>query len=85
MQENSLVHDTTEADARNMADFFRSLAERENPPVLELLDINKKPVGAIYLSVFSAKKLAVQPTTNSEKYYLFADGIGIYFSFWRTI
>ena len=64
---------------------FCSLADQENPPVLELLNINKKPVGALYLDKLKYKNIVVSETNNSDKYYLYIDGIGIYFSFYQKI
>lgn len=64
---------------------FHTYAESDNPPVLELLDINNRPVGALYLSKLRYRNFAVSDTNNSEKYYLYIDGIGVYFSFFRKI
>jgi cytochrome b involved in lipid metabolism len=64
---------------------FHSLADQEKPPVLELLDINNKPVGALYLDKIRYKNFIVSETNNSEKYYLYIDGVGIYFSFYQKI
>lgn len=64
---------------------FHSLADQEKPPILELLDINKKPVGAVYLDKLRYKNFVISETNNSEKYYLYADGVGIYFSFYRKL
>ena len=64
---------------------FNALAEQEKPPVLELLSIDKKPVGAIYLDKFKYRNFVISETNNSEKYYLYIDGLGIYFSFYQKI
>jgi hypothetical protein len=64
---------------------FQTYAELENPPVIELLNIRKEPVGAIYLDKFKYKNFVVSETNNSEKYYLYVDGLGIYFSFYQKI
>jgi hypothetical protein len=64
---------------------FHSLAEQEKPPVIELLSIDKKPVGAIYLDKLRYRNFIVSETNNSEKYYLYVDGLGIYFSFYQKI
>lgn len=64
---------------------FHSLAEQEKPPVIELLNIDKKPVGAIYLDKLRYRNFIVSETNNSEKYYLYVDGLGIYFSFYQKI
>lgn len=64
---------------------WHSLAEQDNPPIIELLNKDRKPVGAIYLDKFRYKNFTISETNNSEKYYLYVDGIGIYFSFYQKI
>lgn len=64
---------------------FQSLSELEQPPIIELLDINQKPVGALYLDNLKYKNFIISETNNLEKYYLYYQGIGIYFSFYRKI
>lgn len=64
---------------------FQTYTELENPPILELLNINNEPVGALYLSKLKYKHFAFSETNNSEKYYLYIDGVGIYFSFYKKI
>ena len=64
---------------------FHAYADQEKPPVIELLNIDKKPVGAIYFDTFKYKNLVVSETNNCEKYYLYVDGLGIYFSFYQKI
>jgi hypothetical protein len=64
---------------------FHAFAELENPPILELLNIDNKPVGALYLRELRYKNFIISETNNSEKYYLYMDGIGIYFSFYKKI
>ena len=64
---------------------FHALADLEKPPILELLNVDRKPVGALYLDKIRYKNFVVSDTNNSEKYYLYMDGIGIYFSFYKKI
>lgn len=64
---------------------FHTYAEQEHPPILELLDINHKAVGALYLAELKFKQFHISETNNSEKYYLYIDGVGIYFSFYTKI
>ncbi len=64
---------------------FKTYAELEKPPVIELLSIDKKPVGAIYFDKLRYKNFVITETNNSEKYYLYVDGLGIYFSFYQKI
>ena len=69
----------------SLTTLFHTYADLENPPILELLNIDNKPVGALYLKHLKYKNFIVSDTNNSEKYYLYMDGIGIYFSFFRKI
>lgn len=71
--------------ANNITTLFQVWAEQEKPPIIELQNIDHKPVGAIYLDRFSYKKIIISETNNSERYYLYIDGIGIYFSFYKKI
>ena len=69
----------------SLATLFQTYAELDKPPILELLNIDGKPVGALYLAEMKYKKFLISETNNSEKYYLFMDGIGVYFSFFKKI
>lgn len=69
----------------SLASLFQTYAELDNPPILELQNIDGKPVGALYLSELKYKKFFISETNNSEKYYLVIDGVGIYFSFYQKI
>ena len=64
---------------------FQTYAELEHPPILELLNIENKPVGALYLSEMRYKNFTISETNNSEKYYLCVSGVGIYFSSYKKI
>ena len=69
----------------SLATLFQTYAELEKPPILELLNIDSKPVGALYLSQLKYKNFVISETNNTEKYFLVIDGVGIYFSFYRKI
>ena len=69
----------------SMTTLFQTYADLEKPPVIELLNIRKEPVGAIYLDKFKYKNFVVSETNNSEKYYLYVDGLGIYFSYYQKL
>lgn len=64
---------------------FHAYAEMDDPPILELLNIDNKPVGALYLRDLRYKDFVISETNNSEKYYLYLNGLGIYFSFFKKI
>jgi hypothetical protein len=68
-----------------LASLFQTYSELEKPPIIELLNIDRKPIGAIYFDKLKYKNFIISDTNNSEKYYLYADGIGIYFSFYQKI
>ena len=69
----------------SLATLFHTYAELEKPPILELLNIDNKPVGALYMSQLKYKNFVISETNNTEKYFLVIDGVGIYFSFYRKI
>lgn len=69
----------------SLTTLFHAYADLDNPPILELLDINNKPVGALYLNNLKFKNFVVSETNNSEKHYLYVDGVGVYFSFFKKI
>lgn len=69
-----------------LVQLFTLWKEQPNPPIIELLDINQRPLGALYLEHFRDKgKIVISETNNQERYYLYCDGIGIYFSFFRKL
>ena len=69
----------------SLATLFKTYTELDKPPILELLSIDNKPVGALYMSQLKYKNMVVSETNNTEKYFLVIDGVGIYFSFYRKI
>jgi hypothetical protein len=69
----------------SLTTLFHTYAELEKPPILELRNIDNKPVGALYMSNLKYKNFVISETNNSEKYYLYIDGVGIYFSFFSKI
>lgn len=64
---------------------FHTYADQDKPPIIELLNIDKKPVGAIYFDKLRYKNFVISETNNSEKYYLYVDGLGIYFSYYQKL
>ena len=67
-----------------ISDLFNLWREQAEKPIIELLDINKRPVGALYLKHFVNKgPIAITTTNNQERYYFYCDGIGLYFSFFK--
>ena len=68
-----------------MTTLFKAWSELDTPPIIELLNIDKQLVGALYLDKMRYKNFIISSTNNSEKYYLFMDGVGIYFSFFQKI
>ena len=65
-----------------LAALFTTYSELDNPPTITLLNIDNTPVGALYLSNLKYKNFVISETNNSEKYFLYIDGVGIYFSFY---
>lgn len=68
-----------------MTTLFKAWTELDTPPIIELLNIDKQLVGALYLDKMRYKNFVISNTNNSEKYYLFMDGVSVYFSFFQKI
>ncbi len=69
----------------SLVTLFNTYAELDKPPIIELLSIDNKPVGALYLDKLRYRNFSIMDTNNSEKYYLYIDGVGLYFSFFKKI
>lgn len=69
----------------SLATLLKTYTELDHPPIIELLNIDNKPVGALYLAQLKYKQFSISETNNSEKYYLYVDGVGIYFSCYKKI
>jgi hypothetical protein len=76
---------TMEYQEHPLTTLFHAYADQDRQTILELQNIDHKPVGALYMDKLKYKNFVISETNNSEKYYLYADGIGIYFSFYRKI
>ena len=68
-----------------LATLFHTYTELDTPPVIELLNKENKTIGALYLAKLKYKNFIISDTNNSEKYYLYLDGVGIYFSHFRKL
>ena len=70
----------------NLTTLFTLYIEQEEAPIIELQDINHKPVGALYLKRFRDKsRFTITETNNTERYYFYGDGVAIFFSFWKKL
>jgi hypothetical protein len=70
----------------NLTTLFTLYSEQDAAPIIELQDINHKPVGALYLNRFRDKsKFVITETNNAERYYFYCDGVAIFFSFWKKL
>lgn len=64
---------------------LRAYSELDSPPIIELQDIDHKPVGALYLKTLRWEDLKISETNNQERFYLYVNGVGVYFSYFRKI
>ena len=70
----------------NLTTLFTLYAEQEKSPIIELQDINHKPVGALYLDKFKDKsKMIISETNNTERYYFYCEGVAIFFSYYKKL
>ena len=68
--QNSMTVGNDMAQEYPLTTLFQAYAEMDNPPIIELLNIDNRPVGALYLKELRYKNFIVSETNNSEKYYL---------------
>lgn len=64
---------------------FEKYQLEESPPIIILENIEHKTVGALFISKMRLDKIVISETNNLEKYFLLANGVGIYFSFWKIV
>jgi hypothetical protein len=69
----------------NLVTLFQAYALETKPPIIELQNINHDPVAALYLEKINYTNIAISETNNIEKYFLYIDGVGIYFSYFKKI
>lgn len=69
--------------SNSLTDLFEIYKFSEKPPVIELLNINQEPVGAVYLEKVKRDQIVISETNNSERYCLYCGGVLIYFSYFR--
>lgn len=58
----------------------------ERNVIIELSNYKHAPVAALYLDKLQIRSIIVTELTNSsEKYYLYLDGVGIFFTYYRKL
>ncbi len=67
----------------NVSLLFKSWAEQDSDTIIQLLNRNNEPVGALYLHNLDLDEIAVCISNTNEKYYLYINGIAIFFSSYR--
>lgn len=62
------------------------LSAIQNPDaIIELKNHMGKIVGAVYAKTVDPTKIVISSATAEEKYFLYYQGIGIYFSTWAKL
>jgi hypothetical protein len=69
----------------NLRKLLQVYSELDIPPIIELQNIDHKPVGALYLKTLRYEDIVISETNNQERFYLYVNGVGIYFSYFRKI
>lgn len=65
---------------------LESYRTNSEPVIVELQDISHKPVAALYFDRLKYDgDLAISTTNTDERYFLYFNGTGIYFSFYKII
>ena len=59
----------------------------KNPPIIELINSERIPVGAIYLNSVKIEDatVALSQTNHKEKYAFYYNGVLIYFTYYRKL
>ena len=58
----------------------------ETPPVIQLLNHDRSPVAALYLNKLNLDKIVILESDSNlitERYYVYMDGIAIFFTYMR--
>lgn len=63
---------------------IKNKAYSKDPPILKLFNKENIPVAAIYLDKLKAdiEDVVICETTTSEKYYIYLNGIAIFFTYY---
>ena len=70
----------------NLDLLLRKWSLEETPPVIQLLNHDRSPVAALYLNKLNLDKVAILEVDSkilTERYYVFMDGIAIFFTYMR--
>lgn len=70
-------------DASTAMMLFNKWQEQDRTTVIQLLNKDRIPVAALYLEYLDLSNIAICQTQTSEKYYLYMDGVAIFFSYYR--
>lgn len=65
---------------------LRKWSLEETPPVIQLLNHDRIPVAALYLNKLNLDKVAILTSDSqqlTERYYVYMDGIAIFFTYMR--
>lgn len=68
--------------------FWHWAMEPEKGNIIQLLNKDQIPVGAIYLDKikFNSDNISICETSRtSEKYYLYIDGIAVFFTYYKRV
>lgn len=66
-------------------DIIKKAARSLDPPILRLYNKDNVPIAAIYLDKLKCdiEDAVLEQTNTSEKYYLYLNGIAIFFTYYR--
>ena len=69
----------------SLTTLFQSYAQNDNPPIIQLLNRDHEPVAALYLDKLklNIEDVVVCESTTNEKYYLYMNGIAVFFTYYK--
>lgn len=60
--------------------------KQDSSEIIEIQDKDHRPIGALYLKTLNPIDVKITEATNmDEKYYLYYNGVAVFFSFWKKI
>lgn len=69
-----------------LANLFTKWGVTEKNIIIELSNSRHEPVSALYLDKLQLDRIAItEINKSSEKYYLYLDGVGIFFTYYRKL
>ena len=69
----------------SLTTLFQGYAQQDTPPIIQLLNRDHEPVAALYLDKLklNMEDVVVCLSNTNEKYYLYMNGIAVFFTYYK--